>query len=68
MAAALPALAARRGGVTRMTLPVLLLALTVGPPCAADETDLAGKELSVAEDIACSMCGRIVVRHCRRCS
>ena len=46
-----------------IALLVAVLALAAGPPCAADEGDLTGKELNVAEDIACGMCDRIVVRY-----
>ena len=48
-----------------VTVLPLLLVLVVGPPCAADENDLAGKEVNVADDIACGMCSLVAVRYCR---
>ena len=65
MAGALVGLVARHRA-PGIALVAMVLALAVGPTCAADETALTGKELNVAEDIACDMCGSIVVRCCCR--
>jgi|EP01046_Picozoa_sp_COSAG06_P043074 hypothetical protein len=50
----------RRGGRLGI-VPAALLVVLASPASRADDGDLAGVEVAIAEDIVCDMCGHLAV-------